>query len=88
MACPQPYSLEMLEEKLKGMYRTVTEGKFSDALRQVNTLLAVIPLTVVDSRREVDEIKELISIAKCASRTPLGSRCPQQLSAAARLLAL
>jgi Coatomer (COPI) alpha subunit C-terminus len=51
---------------VKAMYRSVTEGKFSEALKQVNTLLAVIPLTVVDTRREVDELKELISIAKYA----------------------
>lgn len=37
---------------------------------QVDTLLALIPLTVVDSRREVDEVKELISIAKCAPWLP------------------
>jgi coatomer protein complex subunit alpha (xenin) len=48
------------------MYRSVTEGKFSEALRQVNVLLALIPLTTVDTRREVDELKELISIAKYA----------------------
>ena len=46
------------------MYRSVTEGRFSEALRQVNTILHIIPLTVVDSRREVDEVKELISIAR------------------------
>ncbi len=65
----QPYSLGMLEEKLKAMYKSVTEGKFSEALRQVNVLLALIPLTIVDTRREVDELKELIAIARCAART-------------------
>jgi hypothetical protein len=49
------------------MYRTVTEGKFSEALRQVNGILWAIPLTVVDSRREVDDVKELLSIVKCAA---------------------
>ena len=48
------------------MYRSVTDGKFSEALRQVNALLAVIPLTVVATRHEVDELKELISIARSA----------------------
>lgn len=65
-SCAQPYSLGVLEEKLKAMYKCVTEGKFSEALRQVNVLLALIPLTIVDTRREVDEVKELISIARCA----------------------
>ncbi len=63
----QPYSLALLEERLRGMYKAVTEGKFGEALRQVDALLAMIPLTVVDSRREVDEVKELISIARCAA---------------------
>jgi coatomer protein complex subunit alpha (xenin) len=54
----------MLTERLKGVYKSVTEGKFSEALRQVNTILHVIPLTVVDGRREVDELKELLSIAR------------------------
>lgn len=49
------------------MYKSVTEGKFSEALRQVQTILHIIPLTVVDSRREVDELKELISIARQAA---------------------
>ena len=44
----------------------MTEGKFSEALRQVNGILWAIPLTVVESRREVDDVKELLSIAKCA----------------------
>jgi len=54
----------MLTERLKGVYKSVTEGKFSEALRQVNTILHIIPLTVVDGRREVDELKELLSIAR------------------------
>ena len=62
----QPYTLSTLEERLKGMYRSVTDGKFSEALRQVNALLAIIPLTVVATRHEVDELKELISIARSA----------------------
>ncbi|CAK0784913.1 hypothetical protein CVIRNUC_008118 [Coccomyxa viridis] len=67
-----PYTLSTLEERLKGMYRSVTDGKFSEALRQVNALLAIIPLTVVATRHEVDELKELISIAREYS---IGLRC-------------
>ena len=62
----QPYTLSTLEERLKGMYRSVTDGKFSEALRQVNAILAIIPLTMVATRHEVDELKELISIARSA----------------------
>ena len=42
----------------------MTEGKFVEGLRQVNALLHCIPFTVVDSRREVDELKELLTIAR------------------------
>jgi coatomer protein complex subunit alpha (xenin) len=58
------YNLDMLSERLKGVYKSVTEGKFSEALRLVNVILHIIPLTVVDGRREVDELKELLSIAR------------------------
>ncbi|KAK9839869.1 hypothetical protein WJX81_007554 [Elliptochloris bilobata] len=68
----QPLSLALLEAKLQAMYRTVTEGKFSEALRQVNSILWSIPLTVVESRREVDDVKELLSIVKEYS---IGLRC-------------
>ena len=60
----QIYSLDRLDERLAAMYKSVTEGKFTDALRQVNAILHIIPLTVVDSRRGVDELKELLSIAR------------------------
>ena len=63
----QPYSLNILEERLTAMYKAVTDGKFGEALRQVNTILAIIPLTVVNTRHEVDELKEVISIARCAT---------------------
>ena len=62
----QVYTLNSLEQRLKGgVYRLMTEGRFVEGLRQVNALLHVIPLTVVDSRREVDELKELLTIARC-----------------------
>ncbi|KAL4423494.1 hypothetical protein ABPG77_003627 [Micractinium sp. CCAP 211/92] len=58
------YSLGMLEEQLKKAYRTVTEGKFSEALRLFNAILHIIPLLVVESRKEADEVRELVSIAR------------------------
>ncbi|KAH9291970.1 hypothetical protein KI387_042835, partial [Taxus chinensis] len=45
-------------------YRATTEGKFSEALRLFLNILHTIPLIVVDSRKEVDDVKELIGIAK------------------------
>ena len=49
---------------------------------QVDTVLALIPLTVVNSRHEVDELKELISIARCAPcRLPTLNAEPCRLEA-------
>ena len=62
----QVYSLAQLEESLKRAYRAVTEGKFGDGLTKFLALLHTIPLLVVDTRKEVDDVKELIAIAKCA----------------------
>eukprot|EP00891_Asterochloris_glomerata_P008996 jgi/Astpho2/8996/fgenesh1_pm.00133_%23_27_t len=59
-----PFSLNGAGEQLKRAYKLVTEGKFSDALRAINQVLWTVPLVVVDTRREVDELKELIGICK------------------------
>lgn len=53
-----------MEEKLKAGYKSTTAGKLSDALRTFIGILHTIPLIVVESRREVDEVKELIIIVK------------------------
>eukprot|EP00249_Psilotum_nudum_P025087 c29370_g1_i2 orf=331-3948(+) len=58
------YTLLSLEEKLKVAYRLTTEGKFTEALRLFLSVLQTIPLVVVDTRKEVDEVKELIGITK------------------------
>ncbi|KAK4351922.1 hypothetical protein RND71_027440 [Anisodus tanguticus] len=58
------FNFSQLEEKLKAAYRATTAGKFSDALRLFLSILHTIPLIVVESRREVDEVKELIIIVK------------------------
>ncbi|KAJ3697227.1 hypothetical protein LUZ61_000932 [Rhynchospora tenuis] len=58
------FKFSQMDDKLKAAYRATTEGKFPEALRQFMSILHTIPLLVVDSRREVDEVKELIDIAK------------------------
>lgn len=58
------FTLTTLEEELKKAYRSVTEGKFGDALTRFTSILLMVPLMVVDSRKEVDDVKELLSIAK------------------------
>ncbi|RWR81791.1 coatomer subunit alpha-1 [Cinnamomum micranthum f. kanehirae] len=58
------YKFSQLDEKLRTAYKFTTEGKFGEALKQFLNILHTIPLVVVESRREVDEVKELIVIAK------------------------
>lgn len=36
----------------------------SEALRQFNAILHIIPLLVVESRKEADEVRELVTIAR------------------------
>ena len=36
----------------------------SEALRQFNAILHIIPLLVVASRKEADEVRELVAIAR------------------------
>lgn len=58
------YNLEALEEEVKKGYKFVTAGKFSDALGSFTSMLHQIPLLVVETRKEVDDVKELIGIAR------------------------
>lgn len=58
------FSFSQMDDKLKAAYKATTEGKFPEALRQFLSILHTIPLLVVDSRREVDEVKELIVIVR------------------------
>jgi coatomer subunit alpha len=75
----QPYTLAGLEDRVRAMYKLVTEGKFSEGLKAADGLLAVIPLTVVANRREADEVKELVSIAR---EYNIGLRCELERKAA------
>ncbi|KAF2301915.1 hypothetical protein GH714_030386 [Hevea brasiliensis] len=58
------FNFSQLEEKLKAGYKATTTGKFTEALRLFLSILHTIPLIVVESRREVDEVKELNVIVK------------------------
>lgn len=40
----------------------------SEALRLFNAILHIIPLLVVESRKEADEVRELVSIARWVAR--------------------
>ncbi|KAL3505347.1 hypothetical protein ACH5RR_035188 [Cinchona calisaya] len=58
------FNFSQLDEKLKAGYRATTSGKFTEALKLFLSILHTIPLIVVETRREVDEVKELVVIAK------------------------
>lgn len=53
------------------MYRLFKDGKFGDAHKAVRQILHSIPLLVVETRREVDEVKELLTIARCVRKVYL-----------------
>ncbi|KAL9229178.1 hypothetical protein vseg_004674 [Gypsophila vaccaria] len=58
------FGFSQLEEKLRVGYKLTNDGKLTEALRTFVNILHSIPLVVVESRREVDEVKELIVIVK------------------------
>ncbi|KAG2259315.1 hypothetical protein Bca52824_078609 [Brassica carinata] len=61
------YELSQQEEKLKSGYKATTSGKdenLTEALRLFLSILHTIPLLVVESRSEVEEVKELVTIVK------------------------
>ncbi|KAF5187527.1 Coatomer subunit alpha [Thalictrum thalictroides] len=58
------FNCSQLDEKLKAGHKATTAGKFTEALRIFKGILHTIPLIVVESRREVDEVRELIFKAK------------------------
>ncbi|KAG6422669.1 hypothetical protein SASPL_113046 [Salvia splendens] len=58
------FDFSQLDEKLKAGYKATTTGKFSEALRHFLSILHTIPLVVIETRREVDEVKELVIVVK------------------------
>ncbi|EFJ08647.1 hypothetical protein SELMODRAFT_447957 [Selaginella moellendorffii] len=58
------YKLSQLEDRAKQAYKLTTEGKFTEALRLFLAILHTVPVIVVDSRKEVDDVKDLIGKSK------------------------
>lgn len=82
-----PFNLSTLSASLSRVYKLLTEGKFADCLTTLDSMLLSIPLTTVDTRQEVDELKELLSIVReyhIAVRCELARRqvCRRPLNAA------
>ena len=59
-----PFKLAGLEKRMQEAYECVTKNKLQDALAAFDAILLVVPLLVVETRREVDEVKELITIVR------------------------
>ncbi|GAB2267669.1 hypothetical protein Dimus_002652 [Dionaea muscipula] len=58
------FKLSQFDDKMRQAYRATSNGKFTEALRLFIGVLQTIPVIVVESRREVDDVKELISITR------------------------
>lgn len=53
-----------MQSALKDAYKLFTGGKFVDALAAFQAMLEMIPLTVAETRRQADDVKELLSICR------------------------
>ncbi len=47
----------LIDEHLKSAYRSTTGGKFNDALTSFQHILYSIPFLVVESKREMNEVR-------------------------------
>jgi len=57
-------TLPSLVERLKAAYALVTGGKFPEALEAFGGIVCATTLTVVESRQQVGELKELLNICR------------------------
>ena len=59
-----PYPLSSLAEQLKAANKSVTGGKFQQALKEFTGILHLVPFVVVDKRGQVGELLEFVSICR------------------------
>ena len=59
-----PFKLAMLEKKVVEAYEHVTKNRLADAVAAFTAILHTVPLLVVETRKEVDDVKELLSICR------------------------
>jgi len=57
-----PFSLSSCVEVVKNGYKSVTEGKFQQALKEFRSVLCTIPLLVLDSKPEIADLEDLRNI--------------------------
>ncbi|EGD72417.1 COP1 protein [Salpingoeca rosetta] len=53
-----------LAESLQNAYASTTKGKFADALGQMRSILRCLPMLVVSSRSELQEVQQLAKICR------------------------
>ena len=63
---------------LKSAYRLFQGGKFADAQTAFNAILKQIPLIVVDSKEQGNELKEVVNVCREYVRA---KRVPSEASA-------
>eukprot|EP00123_Amoebidium_parasiticum_P013063 comp21742_c0_seq1/m.30782 comp21742_c0_seq1/g.30782 ORF comp21742_c0_seq1/g.30782 comp21742_c0_seq1/m.30782 type:complete len:1239 (-) comp21742_c0_seq1:244-3960(-) len=57
-------SLESLVQQLQGAYQATTQGKFQEAVQRFQAILVSIPLLVVDTKKELTDAQQLLSICR------------------------
>jgi len=57
-------ALPVLVERLKGAYKMVTDGKFQEALDTFVWIIRAVAVTVVHSKQQLNELRELLSICR------------------------
>ncbi len=57
------YKVESLEQQLKVAYKLVTGGKFTDAIDIFTKIIHMAPFLIVQSSKEEDAVKELVTVA-------------------------
>eukprot|EP00186_Timspurckia_oligopyrenoides_P004196 CAMPEP_0182445378 /NCGR_PEP_ID=MMETSP1172-20130603/3522_1 /TAXON_ID=708627 /ORGANISM="Timspurckia oligopyrenoides, Strain CCMP3278" /LENGTH=1243 /DNA_ID=CAMNT_0024641141 /DNA_START=159 /DNA_END=3889 /DNA_ORIENTATION=+ len=58
------YSLGSLKERMAVMNQNVTQGRFSEAFKLIRAILSCIPLVVVDTMEEVNELRAILAACK------------------------
>jgi len=54
----------LIDDRLKSAYRAVTAGKFNEALNNFLYIMHAIPFLVLQNKKEVNEVKELLGICR------------------------
>jgi len=57
------YKVESLQQQLKVAYKLVTGGKFTDAIEMFTKIVHMSPFLIVQSHKEEDEVKEVVTVA-------------------------